>query len=71
MGTDQPSSQTGEKAQCPKCKKTFTQKYNLLRHLKTIHSDYKPYVCDICQRAFNRKGNMEAHRLTHVNSGQI
>ena len=49
---------------CVKCSKTFTEKRNLTRHVKSIHENQNPYECGICSRTFSRKQHKELHLRT-------
>ena len=49
---------------CPVCSKSFSQNYNLSRHLN-LHTQEQKYVCDICYRAFNDSWSVKKHRLSH------
>ena len=49
---------------CELCKKTFTRKWCLNRHVK-IHSREKPYICAICSKAFTRKSDLNRHIMSH------
>ena len=50
---------------CEKCPKKFTSPGDLAKH-NTTHSGNKPFICDICNQAFSRAGNLRAHRnATH------
>lgn len=49
------------------CKKVFSVKQNLKKHIM-IHTNFKPYhECDICQKSFTRKWDFKRHALTHTN----
>lgn len=67
---------------CGVCGKRFTQyghgksrffiyrflqyrKFSVREHL-LIHTDEKPYVCEICNHAFRVKGNLTTHMKIHV-----
>lgn len=32
---------------------------------RAIHSDARPYVCEVCQKTFNRVSTLISHRRTH------
>ncbi|KDQ10242.1 hypothetical protein BOTBODRAFT_178278 [Botryobasidium botryosum FD-172 SS1] len=55
---------------CPKpeCDYTTAQKSNLKRHINTKHSDYRPFVCESCQRGFKSKQNLENHMKSSIHS---
>jgi len=33
---------------------------------RTIHSNARPYVCEVCQKTFNRVSTLISHRRTHL-----
>lgn len=43
----------------------FKRKQGVLNH-KAIHSDEKPFKCDVCYREFKRNGCLQRHKLTHT-----
>jgi hypothetical protein len=47
----------------PGCTKAFTERRNLAQHLKTGHSEARPYVCLVfgCHKAFKYKCVLERH----------
>lgn len=53
-----------ENVSCPVCKQTFLRT-SLASHLQT-HSGKKPYSCDICNKNFTTKWNLNAHRWIHM-----
>ncbi|XP_007240369.1 DNA-binding protein Ikaros isoform X1 [Astyanax mexicanus] len=66
--TGQRSSQlrnSGERPfQCSQCGASFTQKGNLLRHIK-LHSGEKPFKCHLCNYACRRRDALTGHLRTH------
>ena len=59
-----PKSLNGPMKSCSYCPATFKSNTDLKRH-ERIHTGEKPFSCKICNKQFNRKGNMEKHTLTH------
>lgn len=50
--------------QCSQCGASFTQKGNLLRHIK-LHSGEKPFKCHMCSYACRRRDALTGHLRTH------
>ncbi|XP_049456437.1 DNA-binding protein Ikaros isoform X8 [Epinephelus fuscoguttatus] len=50
--------------QCSQCGASFTQKGNLLRHIK-LHSGEKPFKCHLCSYACRRRDALTGHLRTH------
>ncbi|XP_046407639.1 oocyte zinc finger protein XlCOF6-like [Ischnura elegans] len=50
---------------CSECVKSFSQKSNFLRHIRT-HTKEKPYSCNECDKSFSLKGNLVSHMRTHT-----
>nr|XP_033786384.1 DNA-binding protein Ikaros isoform X12 [Geotrypetes seraphini] len=50
--------------QCNQCGASFTQKGNLLRHIK-LHSGEKPFKCHLCSYACRRRDALTGHLRTH------
>ncbi|KAM7407617.1 hypothetical protein PAMA_003375 [Pampus argenteus] len=51
--------------QCNQCGVSFTQKGNLLRHIK-LHTGEKPFKCPICNYACRRRDALTGHLRTHA-----
>ncbi|XP_076460731.1 uncharacterized protein LOC143293577 isoform X25 [Babylonia areolata] len=49
---------------CEFCGRTFSSTRDCLGHVNSAHLKLKPYVCDLCQRAFHGKKTLNNHRKT-------
>ncbi|KAH7923960.1 hypothetical protein BV22DRAFT_1091793, partial [Leucogyrophana mollusca] len=49
------------------CGKCFVRGEHLKRHIRSIHTDEKPWCCDIegCDRSFSRRDNLNQHLRIH------
>ncbi|KOB68593.1 Uncharacterized protein OBRU01_18106, partial [Operophtera brumata] len=55
-------------AVCPNCNRTFSNKYNMLNHMKSHAKDAKTskFVCE-CGKSYSTRGNLVAHiRIAHT-----
>ena len=44
---------------CEPCQKVFKRQWDLKRHSIEVHTEEKPFQCDVCGRRFKRKSNQE------------
>lgn len=54
---------------CTQCGASFTQKGNLLRHIK-LHTGEKPFKCPMCSYACRRRDALSGHMRTHSGTNQ-
>ena len=47
---------------CTTCKKSFTRREYLLKHSSRCRP--KPFACDVCHSLFERKDNLDRHKIT-------
>ncbi|KAJ5719585.1 hypothetical protein N7493_007163 [Penicillium malachiteum] len=50
----------------PSCGQRFSQLGNLKVTHERRHTGEKPYSCDICHKTFAQRGNVRAHKTTHL-----
>ena len=48
-------------SECKQCGVFFVQKTNLIRHIKTKHSNNKPFKCEECDSIFSRSDCFNKH----------
>ncbi|XP_047500511.1 zinc finger protein 628-like [Penaeus chinensis] len=41
---------------------------HFLRHIKNVHQNHRPFLCDICGKAFKRQDALKQHHVTHYQS---
>ena len=58
-----------EELKCNECDRTFSTKRYLQNH-STIHTGDKPFVCQICQKGFTQKSNMNFHTRKFHNTDE-
>ncbi|XP_067879987.1 B-cell CLL/lymphoma 6 member B protein-like [Heterodontus francisci] len=51
---------------CSTCELKLSDEESLQRHFLQVHSDDKPYKCNMCQAAFRYKGNLASHKTVHT-----
>ena len=50
-----------EKFKCDICQAYFGQKFNLNRHVGTVHEEKKQFECKVCNSKFTQKANLNRH----------
>ena len=50
---------------CSLCEIKFYKVKELRKHMATIHSDFEPFICDICGKAFKQKSKLKLHGKVH------
>ncbi|KAG5421321.1 MSN4 [Candida metapsilosis] len=50
---------------CSQCDKQFKRTEHLKRHIRSVHSNIRPYHCQYCERKFSRSDNLAQHIKTH------
>ncbi|XP_054628702.1 zinc finger protein 37-like [Dunckerocampus dactyliophorus] len=51
---------------CQQCGKGFVYVYGLTKHLQMVHVKFKPFVCQICNKSFFTKVDVEDHIRLHT-----
>lgn len=53
---------------CPQCDKLFCEPSDVKNHIVQVHSDYRPYQCDMCPAKFKRNTGWRTHRKSHLST---
>ncbi|KAA8907285.1 hypothetical protein DIURU_000605 [Diutina rugosa] len=51
---------------CRECAKVFKRSEHLKRHVRSVHSDIRPFHCSYCEKKFSRSDNLAQHTKTHL-----
>ncbi|XP_013416985.1 putative mediator of RNA polymerase II transcription subunit 26 [Lingula anatina] len=52
--------------QCEKCAYSTKKKEHYLRHIKDVHTNQRPFLCDLCGTSFKRADALRQHRVIHM-----
>lgn len=47
------------------CLKTYSNSFNLRRHIESFHQGIKKFFCEICNKGLSSKQNMREHSFIH------
>merc|ERR1712131_570734 len=50
----------------PSCNFASKHRYNLINHIRSIHTDEKPYSCDYCEKKFPTSSHRSHHMKSHM-----
>ncbi|KAK6459419.1 uncharacterized protein RJT20DRAFT_132553 [Scheffersomyces xylosifermentans] len=50
---------------CSECDKQFKRSEHLKRHIRSVHSNIRPFHCKYCEKKFSRSDNLAQHLKTH------
>lgn len=51
---------------CPHCSFSSDSGIQVERHVKKVHSDEKPFACELCGKSFFLKSNLTSHTKSHT-----
>ncbi|XP_068619292.1 zinc finger protein 37 homolog isoform X2 [Battus philenor] len=49
-------------AVCPECNKTFSNKYNMLVHMRSHNADAEDFPCDRCSKSYKSQASLRNHQ---------
>ncbi len=55
--------------QCPRCEKKLGSKVQLRKHLKIVHGEADPYLCNVCGFTTKHQGSLKEHQIMHDGKG--
>ncbi|KAH9237592.1 hypothetical protein K456DRAFT_1830103, partial [Colletotrichum gloeosporioides 23] len=50
--------------QCSQCSRRYHRSEHLVRHVRS-HTKQRPYVCNLCWKAFGRLDILRRHQVAH------
>lgn len=48
------------------CHKTYSNAFNLKRHVESFHEGLKKFFCPLCNKGLSSKQNMREHKFIHM-----
>ncbi|KAI8618015.1 hypothetical protein BC830DRAFT_1110874 [Chytriomyces sp. MP71] len=57
----------GATYECLRCTQMFVNRKHLMRHVSTVHSTEKQFVCALCGAKFRQSTSLNRHKVTHAN----
>lgn len=54
---------TGRVFSCKQCPSTFSQQFNLNKHVRAVHERRRPFECETCHARFQQKSHRTMHHL--------
>lgn len=52
--------------QCELCQSCYTQKGDMVRHMRYVHEGLRPYQCSYCGNSFGRRSILNKHLKIHT-----
>ncbi len=50
---------------CIHCSYKTSKKEHYARHISNVHTDRRPFLCDLCGKAFKRTDTLRQHKIVH------
>lgn len=54
---------SGRVFSCKQCASTFSQQFNLNKHVRAVHERRRPFECQTCHARFQQKSHRTMHHL--------